>query len=164
MKQTILLIALCLNIILWFTANGRTEDNCCCTVTCQYETVFGTPVTKNVDTCWKVSQIPSCTPNEACIKSTEFGWIYTNEYTGTCSISEPCIDIWLLGSDNPQLDILREFRDEVLAQTPEGQEIIRLYYEFSPMIARALEEDEQFRGELKLIIDGVLQLIMGAVD
>jgi hypothetical protein len=106
--------------------------------------------------------MPSCTPNEACIKSTEFGWIYTDVYTGgTCSISEPCIDIWLLGSDNPQLDILREFRDEVLAQTPEGQEIIRLYYELSPVIVRAMEEDEEFKAQMKEMVEGALKMIGG---
>ena len=159
MKQKFLLITLCLNSMLWFTANGWAEDNCCCTVTCQYETVFGTPVTKNVDKCWKVSQMPSCTPNEACIKSTEFGWIYTNEYTGTCHIEEPCLYIWLLGSDNPQLDILREFPDEVLARTPEGQEIIRLYYELSPVIVKAMQEDEEFKAQVKEMIDVILGLI-----
>ena len=161
MKQKFLLITLCLNSMLWFTANGWAEDNCCCTVTCQYETLFGTPVTKNVDKCWKVSQMPSCTPNEACIKSTEFGWIYTNEFTGTCHIEEPCLYIWLLGSDNPQLDILREFRDEVLAQTPEGQEIIRLYYELSPVIVKAMQEDEEFKEQVKEMADGVLTLLGG---
>jgi len=52
----------------------------------------------------------------------------------------------------------------VLAQSPEGQEIIRLYYEWSPVIVAMMEEDKQFRKEVKQIMDGVLQLIMGVVE
>ena len=160
MKQKFLLIALCLNIILLFTSNGRTEDNCCCTITCQFETWFGTFVTKDVDQCWKVSQMPSCTADAACLKFLQLGWTYTNEWSGQgCHNEEPCLFSYLLGSDNPQLDTLREFRDEVLSQTPEGQQIIRLYYEWSPTIVQAMEEDEEFKAQVKEMIDGVVELI-----
>jgi hypothetical protein len=37
--------------------------------------------------------------------------------------------------------------------------MIRLYYEWSPVIMKAMEEDEEFEQEVKEIIDGVLPLI-----
>ena len=38
-----------------------------------------------------------------------------------------CLITHLLGEDTPRLDALKQFRDEVLAETQIGQEIIRLY-------------------------------------
>ena len=57
---------------------------------------------------------------------------------------------------------MRNYRDNVLSATPEGQEIIDLYYQWSPVIVRAMEADEDFKGEVKALIDGILPLI--AVD
>jgi hypothetical protein len=58
-----------------------------------------------------------------------------------------------------EVELLRYFRDNVLNKTTEGQELIRLYYELIPAIAKAMEEDEEFKEELKKIIDGTLPLI-----
>jgi hypothetical protein len=59
----------------------------------------------------------------------------------------------LYGEHSEQTELLRYLRDNVLSQTPEGQEIIRLYYEWSPAIVKAMEEDEVFKQEVKEIID-----------
>ena len=67
-------------------------------------------------------------------------------------------------SREKDLRILRKFRDEVLRETPVGQEIIRLYYEWSPVVVKAMEEDEEFKKEVKEMIDGVLELIRGRVE
>ena len=40
-----------------------------------------------------------------------------------------------------------------------GQEIIRLYYKWSPAIVRAMEEDEKYKEDVKEMLDGVLELI-----
>ena len=55
--------------------------------------------------------------------------------------------------------MLTYYRDNVLIQTTEGQEIIRLYYEWSPVIVEMMEADEEFKKEVKEMIDGVLELI-----
>ena len=59
-----------------------------------------------------------------------------------------------LGGDSSanDLNILRGFRDEVLSKTPAGQAIIRLYYEWSPAIVTAMEEDEEFKELAKEMI------------
>ena len=62
------------------------------------------------------------------------------------------------------LSTLRTFRDEVLSRTPQGQEIIRLYYEWSPVIVKAMVEDEEFKKEVKEIIKAILTMIRGVVE
>jgi hypothetical protein len=37
--------------------------------------------------------------------------------------------------------------------------MIRLYYEWSPIIVKAMNEDEEFKAQVKVVIDGVLPLI-----
>ena len=46
-----------------------------------------------------------------------------------------------------------------MSKTPEDREIIRLYYQWSPVIVKAMEEDEEFREEVKELIDEVLPLL-----
>ena len=60
--------------------------------------------------------------------------------------------------------LLRSFRDNLLSKTPEGHEIIRLYYEWSPMIVKAMEADEEFKKEIKEMIDGILPMIRELVE
>jgi hypothetical protein len=45
-----------------------------------------------------------------------------------------------------------------------GQEIIRLYYRWSPLVRKAMEEDDEFKEEVKEMVDGVLELIGGGVE
>jgi hypothetical protein len=72
-----------------------------------------------------------------------------------------CIVTYLLEDKPPQLNALRYLRDNVLNKTPAGQEIVRLYYEWSPVIVKAMQEDEDFKEQMKEMIDGVLGLIVG---
>jgi hypothetical protein len=74
---------------------------------------------------------------------------------------ESCLIVLLFGEYSEEVEMLRFFRDNVLIKTPEGQELIRLYYEWSPMIVKAMEEDEVFRKEIKEMIDGILPLMRG---
>ena len=54
---------------------------------------------------------------------------------------------------------MRDLRDNVLTETTEGQELIRLYYEWSPVIVEMVNEDEELRAQVKEMIDGILGLI-----
>jgi len=54
---------------------------------------------------------------------------------------------------------LRNFRDNVLSTTTEGQEIIKLYYEWSPAIVKGMEEDEEFKEEVRELGNGILLMI-----
>lgn len=64
-----------------------------------------------------------------------------------------------LGGDSNDLNTLRKFRDEALSKTPVGQEIIRLYYLWSPAIVKAMKEDEEFKEQVTEMLGGVLILI-----
>ena len=65
----------------------------------------------------------------------------------------------IYGEHSEQTQSLRYLRDEILSQTSEGREIIRLYYQWSPAIVKAMKEDEEFKEDMKEMINGVLSLI-----
>ena len=77
----------------------------------------------------------------------------------TTTTVPPCPTEQIYGEYSAQTALLRYIRDNVLSITPEGQELIRLYYEWSPVIVKALEEDEAFKEEVKQVVDGVLEVI-----
>jgi hypothetical protein len=79
--------------------------------------------------------------------------------TSTTTIPGLCSAELIYGEHSEQTELLRYFRDYILSKSPEGQEIIRLYYQWSPAIVKAMEEDEKYEGEIKEIIDGFLPLI-----
>ena len=69
---------------------------------------------------------------------------------------EFCTFFETYGKGSEEVELLRVFRDEVLSQSPVGQEIIELYYQWSPAIVQAMEEDDAFKEEVKEMVDGVL--------
>jgi len=77
----------------------------------------------------------------------------TSSSTTTTAI---CPGEKIYGEDSEEADILRDLRDSILSKTPEGREIIRLYYEWSPLIVMVIEEDEEFKEEVKVLIDEIL--------
>jgi hypothetical protein len=79
--------------------------------------------------------------------------------TTTTTGSGGCFSELIYGEYSKETELLRYFRDDVVSKTPEGQEIIRLYYQLSPVIVKAMEKDEQFKEEIKEMIDGILPLI-----
>jgi len=68
----------------------------------------------------------------------------------------PCVAKVIYGKASEEVELLRYVRDNVLSQTPEGREIIKLYYHWSPVIVKAMEKDEEFEEDMKGMIDGVL--------
>ncbi len=70
-----------------------------------------------------------------------------------------CPVVKIYGEDSEEVALLRYLRDNVLSKTPAGQALIRLYYEWSPSIAKAIENDDAFEDEVKEMIDGVLELL-----
>ena len=80
-------------------------------------------------------------------------------YISVTAIFNVCPSEEIYGEHSEQTELLRYFRDNVLSQTPEGQELIKLYYQWSPTIVEMMEEDEGFKEEVKGIIDGVLIML-----
>jgi hypothetical protein len=55
-------------------------------------------------------------------------------------------------------------RDHVLSTTPEGQEIVRLYYQLSPEIVTLMRTDGTFKERVKALIDGMLPIVGGTLQ
>ena len=79
--------------------------------------------------------------------------------TTTTVEGQPCPANELYGEHSAQTELLRSLRDDALNKTHQGQELIKLYYEWSPAIVKAMEEDEEFKKEVKEMIDAVLLVI-----
>ena len=70
-----------------------------------------------------------------------------------------CFLIHTYGNNSEETELLRYIRDNVLKKTPEGRELINLHYRWSPVIVKAMENDEEFKQAVKEMIDGVMGLI-----
>ena len=60
------------------------------------------------------------------------------------------------------MQVLRYVRDNVLSKTPEGQRITELYYQWSPVVSKAIREDKEFKKKVKSVIDGLLRMELKA--
>ena len=65
----------------------------------------------------------------------------------------------LYGEHSSEVKLLRNIRDKLLNKTSEGRELIRMYYQLSPVIIKTMEEDEVFKKDMEEMIDGVLIMI-----
>lgn len=72
---------------------------------------------------------------------------------------QPCLVESIYGEDSEEVIILRYFRDQLLKNSPEGREIIKLYYAWSPFMVRLIEKDQAFRDEIKITIDEFMDVI-----
>jgi|GEM_PF-3617412 len=84
--------------------------------------------------------------------------------TTTTTTVELCPTEELYGEYSEETALLRYFRDTVLSTTPEGQEIIRLYYQLSPVVVEMVTSNENARETVKGIIEEVLALIKSEVE
>ena len=106
-------------------------------------------------------------PEGACVVYFYDGYVYSSNKSyyyyvravrsGQCG--SLCPTEQLYGEYSEQTDFLRHFRDNVLNTTPEGRELIKFYYEWSPVIVKSMEENEEFKQDVKQMIDGVVTLI-----
>jgi hypothetical protein len=90
----------------------------------------------------------------------------TSAYTSTTSTisDDDCpLDI-IYGTHAEETNFLRQFRDNVLSQTPEGCELIKLYYQWSPAIITVMEEDKDFKNLLQKNIEAVLPMLRSIED
>ena len=83
----------------------------------------------------------------------------TTSTTTTTRGERPCPVAVIYGEHSEETELLRDLRDDVLRKTPAGLEIIKLYYEWSSAIVKAMANNKAFKKEVKEMIDGVLELI-----
>jgi bacillopeptidase F len=111
-----------------------------------YNTMTAAPVT---------STCPSTIPTSTSSTGSTSSVTTTTTQLLTCLIEE------LYGQFSEETVLLRRLRDTFLSKTQEGQEIIRLYYEWSPVIVKAMERDEELKEKAKNMIDELLPVIGG---
>jgi hypothetical protein len=70
----------------------------------------------------------------------------------------------IYGESSKETQLLRQFRDDILSQTPEGQTIIRLYYQWSPVIVNTMNENETFKDGTKELVDELLPMIEEIIE
>ena len=90
---------------------------------------------------------------------------YFNEYFTIVDTTDdepiPCPLSLIYGDDSLQTRALRNFRDTVLRRTPEGRELIRLYYQWGPLVSRVMEADDQVRENVAQLADAAVKMIEG---
>jgi hypothetical protein len=100
----------------------------------------------------------SCVTTGECTAALGRGWICQD---GCCERAGACPLSVALENDESQLDTIRAFRDNVLSQSSTGRELIKLYYQWGPAIVEMMERDEEFKQDVKEMMEGVLELITG---
>jgi hypothetical protein len=129
---------------------------CYCEVTCLCHD-------ENEDSSYITYSTDVCTLEQACDYCCSDRGGVDQIVDGFCEETE-CPINYLFGVDAEQTNLLRDFRDEILCKTPEGQEMIRLYYKWSPVIVKEMKESEKFKKEIEEMIDGILPLIKSQME
>jgi hypothetical protein len=69
----------------------------------------------------------------------------------------------ILENDKESLMILRDFRDKVLLKSERGKKLATLYYKYSPMALKIIEDKpslkEQLRQKIKILIPTIKMMI-----
>lgn len=73
-----------------------------------------------------------------------------------------CPIVALYGEDSDEVALLRRFRDTILTSTAQGQELVQLYYTWSPVLLRSILEGGAVKKDLKEMVDAVLPLVREA--
>ena len=71
----------------------------------------------------------------------------------------PCPAEAVLGDDDPRLDTLREFREQVLAKNPNGQKMIKMYYASSAAVVQMLEKNPALKQSLREYLESIMPTI-----
>ncbi len=74
-----------------------------------------------------------------------------------------CPILQLYGENSEEVYLLRKFRDDVASTTPQGKQLIRLYYQWGPLLAAAIEKNEAFKAETKKLLDTILPVIRAEI-
>lgn len=73
--------------------------------------------------------------------------------TTTTMPGTSCVVDKLYGESSEEAELLRQYRDNVLSTSPEGLQIIRIYYSWSPAIIVLLDNNSTLESLLKSIMD-----------
>lgn len=72
---------------------------------------------------------------------------------------DPCAARYLLGADDPRLDILRQFRDQKMAGSQSGDALISIYYENSEDMIASCEKSIFVKWSFKVLLEVMIPVI-----
>ena len=107
--------------------------------------------------------LPGETGQFAEISSVVMGNLGRGNLYGVIYGTQLCAMEEIYGEDSREVTLLRNVRDTILNKTPEGKALVELYYQWSPAIVKALQEDGAVKEELKKIIDSIMPFFGAAV-
>lgn len=109
--------------------------------------------------------IPVTTTTSSDSSSTTTSTTLTTSVNTTSTVRPTiCLIEQLYGEQSQEAELFRQVRDNLLTTTPEGQKLIRLYYQWSFILAGTLKEDQSFREDVKAIIDDIIPVIEDMVE
>jgi hypothetical protein len=103
----------------------------------------------------------SVPPNSTTTTSTP---VITSSTTSAPIFPRPCLVEQIYGEDSVEVALSRYLRDSVLRKTTEGREIIKIYYDWSPHLVRALEDEAALKDQVKKVLDQIFILIKHEKD
>jgi hypothetical protein len=89
----------------------------------------------------------------------------TGANEGKCGTSggPACVAETILQDDEESLNVLREFRDKILLKTEKGKRLVDLYYEYSPILIKCIEDKPELKAKLKQSIKTLIPGIKKAL-
>lgn len=162
MRKKSLFMGLFVIVALSFSNNVWATIECCCSpLTCTFTPWFGQdvpvigipPKDVPINDCYYFSDEQSwmCEERLICISEIEaeipfwFAAYKPGEIIvdGICDINlvDDCESEALLGADHPGLDVLRQFRDEVLSKSEKGRRFIEAYYKYRNELVDVFERN-----------------------
>ena len=88
-------------------------------------------------------------------------WYYKSE--GTCTVEEvECPIDFMLGEEDELLDILRQFRDEVLSKSEKGEKLIKAYYNYGDVLIKAFEANPAIEVFAREILEKTIERLLTA--
>ena len=135
------------------------------TTTTTSTTTVPTTITTTITTSTSSSIVTTSTTSAITTSTTTITTTTTSVKTTTTTTKPSlCPAETIYGENSEQAELLRNYRDEVLSKTPEGQEIIETYYKFSPTVTKLLEQNPLFKNRAKVYIDSMLPGIRKKVE
>ena len=124
------------------------------------------PVIANVPVSTSTSTTISATTSIITTSTTSLVTTSTTTISTTTTTirSGPCAAEAIYGENSEETELLRKYRDNVLSKTTEGQEIIKIYFKFSPKATMLLEQRPLLKNRARTFFDGILPGIRKRVE
>ena len=127
-------------------------------------TISATTSISNTSTTSPVTTSATTTSPTSTTTTAQLSTTTTKPTTTTTARSGPCAAEAIYGENSEETELLRQYRDNVLSKTPEGQEFIKTYYKLSPTATMLLKQRPLLKDRVKALLDGMLSRIKNKVE